>query len=100
MPRRCDFRDFRKTKGKTGASGVFAVKAPARRDRSLAGSDIPRDITPDELDASAPWRELDGPIPAAEILRRLRKEWARQFAVTHAAAKTEAAELKVASLNR
>ncbi len=62
------FRDFRKTKGKTGAAGVFAVKAPAPpgQEPGLV-PDIPRDITPDELDAlSAFAAKLDGPIPAAE----------------------------------
>ena len=56
------FRDFRKGKGKTGASAAFTVKAPPGQ-----VPDIPRDITPEELDAlSALAAKLDGPIPAAE----------------------------------
>jgi len=63
------FRDFRKGKGKTGASAAFTVKppAPAGQEPGLV-PDIPRDITPDELDAlSALAAKLDGPIPAAEV---------------------------------
>jgi CheY-like chemotaxis protein len=62
------FRDFRKGKGKTAASAVFTVKAPLPpgQEPGLV-PDIPRDITPDELDAlSALVAKLDGPIPAAE----------------------------------
>ncbi|MGA2353972.1 MAG: response regulator [Terriglobales bacterium] len=62
------FRDFRKAKGKAGANAPFAVKAPAPpgQEPGLV-PDIPRDITPDELDAlSALAAKLDGPIPAAE----------------------------------
>jgi CheY-like chemotaxis protein len=57
------FRDFRKAKGKTGASGVFAVKEPAPpgQEPGLV-PDIPRDITPEELDAlSAVGRETRWP---------------------------------------
>jgi len=64
------FRDFRKGKGKTAASGVFAVKAPPPpgQEPGLV-PDIPRDITPEELDAlSALAAQLDGPISAAENL--------------------------------
>jgi len=62
------FRDFRKAKGKTAAKASFAVKAPPPpgQEPGLV-PDIPRDITPDELDAlSALAAKLDGPIPAAE----------------------------------
>ncbi len=65
------FRDFRKGKNKNGGSGTFSVKAspPARdsgNDRGPA-TDIPRDITPEELDAlSALAAKLDGSKPAAE----------------------------------
>jgi CheY-like chemotaxis protein len=62
------FREFRKTKGKSSASAPFAVKAPPPpgQEPGLV-PDIPRDITPDELDAlSALAAKLDGPIPAAE----------------------------------
>jgi CheY-like chemotaxis protein len=67
------FRDFRKGKGKTGASAPFTVKAPAPpgQEPGLV-PDIPRDITPDELDAlSALAAKLDGPIPAAENITPL-----------------------------
>ncbi len=67
------FRDFRKAKGKTGASGTFTVKAPPPpgQEPGLV-PDIPRDITPDELDAlSALVAKLDGPIPAAEDIAPL-----------------------------
>ncbi len=63
------FRDFRKGKGKAGANAPFTVKppAPAGQEPGLV-PDIPRDITPDELDAlSALAAKLDGPIAAAEV---------------------------------
>jgi CheY-like chemotaxis protein len=61
------FRDFRKGKGKTGASAAFTVKAPSPGQEPGQVPDIPRDITPEELDAlSALAAKLDGPIPAAE----------------------------------
>jgi CheY-like chemotaxis protein len=62
------FRDFRKAKSKAAANTPFAVKAPPPpgQEPGLV-PDIPRDITPDELDAlSALAAKLDGPIPAAE----------------------------------
>jgi len=55
------FRDFRKAKGKT-----IAAKAAPFKDPDLV-PDIPRDITPEELDAlSAVAAKLDGPRAAAE----------------------------------
>jgi CheY-like chemotaxis protein len=42
------FRDFRKAKGKTGADDALTVKVAPAVD---PGTDIPRDITPGELDA-------------------------------------------------
>jgi CheY-like chemotaxis protein len=61
------FRDFRRGKGKTGSGGAFpATAAPAEQDPAVL-SDIPRDITPQELDAlSALAAKLDEPTPAAE----------------------------------
>jgi len=62
------FRDFRKTKGKSGSGLAFTVKEPAPpgQEPGLV-PDIPRDITPEELDAlSALAAKLDGPIPASE----------------------------------
>jgi CheY-like chemotaxis protein len=58
------FRDFRKGKAKPGAAGVFA--GDESRTQPDAGSDIPRDITPEELDAlSALAAKLGGPKPEA-----------------------------------
>ncbi len=61
------FRDFRKGKSKTGAGGAFAGKsAPSKQEPGLV-PDIPRDITPEELDAlSALAAKLDGPRVAVE----------------------------------
>src|SRR3984885_4415786 len=62
------FREFRKAKGKSAAGAPFAVKAPPPpgQEPGLV-PDIPRDITPAELDAlSALAAKLDGPIPTAE----------------------------------
>src|SRR6266446_264357 len=57
-------RDFRDRPGKAGASQAFAVKAPMPEPELVP--DIPRDITPEELDViSALAAKLDGPIPAA-----------------------------------
>ena len=70
------FRDFRKAKGKTSASGVFAVKppAPVGQEPGLV-PEIPRDITPEELDAlSALAEKLDRPVPAAENIAPLAEE--------------------------
>lgn len=70
------FRDFRKGKGKTGASAAFSVKAPAPpgQEPGLV-PDIPRDITPEELDAlSALAAKLDGPSPSAEDIAPLAEE--------------------------
>ena len=56
------FRDFRKGKAKPGAAGAFA----GDESRPDSGSDIPRDITPEELDAlSALAAKLGGPKPEA-----------------------------------
>ena len=85
------FRDFRKAKSKTGASGVFAVKAPAPpgQEPGLV-PDIPRDITPEELDAlSALAEKLDGPIPAAENIAPLAEKVGPIEAPAAEAAKTE-----------
>ena len=87
------FRDFRKAKGKTGASGVFTVKAPPPpgQEPGLV-PDIPRDITPDELDAlSALAARLDGPISVAENIAPLAEKMGPVGAPAAelAAAKTE-----------
>jgi len=62
------YRDFKKNAGKAAAKGSFAVHAaPAAGQEPGLVPDIPRDITPEELDAlSELVAKLDGPIPAAE----------------------------------
>ena len=67
VPVSATFRDFRKAKGKTGASVPLTVKEPPPpgQEPGLV-PDIPRDITPEELDAlSALAAKLDAPTPAA-----------------------------------
>ena len=59
------FRDFRKGKAQAEATQAFVVKAPPPEPESAPVPEIPRDITPDELDAlSALAAKLDGPISA------------------------------------
>ena len=91
------FRDFRRGKGKTGASAAFTVKAPPPpgQEPGLV-PDIPRDITADELDAlSALAAKLDGPIPQAENISPLAEQLAEKMGPVDApldamvAAKTE-----------
>jgi len=91
------FRDFRKGKGKTGASAAFTVKAPPPpgQEPGLV-PDIPRDITADELDAlSELAAKLDGPIPEAENIAPLAEQLAEKMGPVEApldaltAAKTE-----------
>src|ERR1700730_12093322 len=93
------FRDFRKAKGKTGASVPLAVKEPPPpgQEPGLV-PDIPRDITPEELDAlSALAAKLDGPIPAAENIAPLAEKMGpgTSPAAELAAAKTEVAKTEV-----
>jgi CheY-like chemotaxis protein len=95
------FRDFRKGKGKTGAGAVFAVKAaaPPGQEPGLV-PDIPRDITPDELDAlSELAAKLDGPIPEAEDIAPLAEKMGLVEAPvdTLAAAQTEVEEAAAAA---
>ena len=72
-----NFRDFRKGKGKAGdsvATPAVSAAAPAGQEPGLV-PDIPRDITPEELDAlSALAAKLDGPIPEAEDIASLAEE--------------------------
>jgi len=93
------FRDFRKAKGKTGASVPLTVKEPPppAQEPELV-PDIPRDITPEELDAlSALAAKLDGPIPAAENIATLAEKMGPGVgpAAELAAAKTEVAKTEV-----
>lgn len=93
------FRDFRKAKGKTGASVPLAVKEPPPpgQEPGLV-PDIPRDITPEELDAlSALAAKLDGPTPAGENIAPLAEKMGPGVAPAAelAAAKTEAAKTEV-----
>ncbi|MFY9559597.1 MAG: response regulator [Terriglobales bacterium] len=63
------FREYRRGGGKApAASAAFTVNAaPAAGQEPGLVPDIPRDITPDELDAlSALVAKLDGPIPESE----------------------------------
>jgi CheY-like chemotaxis protein len=90
------FRDFRKAKGKTGASVPLTVKEPPPpgQEPGLV-PDIPRDITPEELDAlSALAAKLDGPTPAGENIAPLAEKMGPGVtpAAELAAAKTEAAK--------
>jgi CheY-like chemotaxis protein len=65
------FRDFRKGKVKPGASGTLAAKATTRPEPEVV-PDIPRDITPEELDAlSELAAKLDGPIAVPDNIRPL-----------------------------
>lgn len=99
------FRDFRKGKGKTGASAAFTVKAPPPpgQEPGLV-PDIPRDITADELDAlSALAAKLDGPIPEAENIAPLAEQLAEKMGPVEApldavvAAKTEVEDASAAA---
>jgi CheY-like chemotaxis protein len=93
------FRDFRKTKGKSGASTPFTVKEPPPpgQEPGLV-PDIPRDITPEELDAlSALAAKLDGPTSAAENIAPLAEKMGPGTAPAPelAAAKTEVPKTEV-----
>jgi CheY-like chemotaxis protein len=95
------FKDYRKGKGKAGAKNAITVKAPPPpgQEPGLV-PDIPRDITPDELDAlSALVAKLDGPIPAAENIAPLaeatRQDPVETALAAVAAAKAEAANTEV-----
>ena len=84
------FRDFRKGKGKTDTGAPFTVKAPPPGQEPGLVPDIPRDITPEELDAlSALAAQLDGPIPVSENIAPLAEKVGPVEAPEFAAAKTE-----------
>jgi CheY-like chemotaxis protein len=93
------FRDFRKAKGKTGATTPLRVKEPPPpgQEPGLV-PDIPRDITPEELDAlSALAAKLDGPTPAGENIAPLAGKMGSGMspAAELAAADTEVAKTEV-----
>ena len=82
-----NFRDFRKGKGKAGGSAAFPGKIGQEPGQV---PEIPRDITPDELDAlSALAAKLDGASPAAENLAPLADETADNTTVEAAVAAAE-----------
>jgi len=91
------FRDFRgKGKGKTAASFKVKEPPPPGQEPGLV-PDIPRDITPEELDAlSALAAQLDGPIPAAEALAPLAEKMGpvETSAAEIAPARTEPAKIE------
>jgi CheY-like chemotaxis protein len=92
------FRDFRKKKGKPGNGPSFTVKEPAPpgQEPGLV-PDIPRDITPDELDAlSAVAAKLDGLVPEAEDIAPLAAKTGPTAAAEVAAAQTAAAKMEAA----
>jgi len=95
VPVSATFRDFRKTKGKTGASVPLTVKElPLPGQEPGLVPDIPRDITPEELDAlSALAAKLDAPTPAAAA--EVKKEVERPAVVE---AEAEAAVVPAASV--
>ena len=89
------FRDFRKAKNKTGASAPVTVKEPPPpgQEPGLV-PDIPRDITPEELDAlSAVAAKLDGPTPA--VAAEVKKEIEPPTPVVEASAAEGESELAV-----
>jgi CheY-like chemotaxis protein len=66
-----NYRDFRKGKGRNGPAITVKAPAPPGQEPGLV-PDIPRDITPEELDVlSALAAKLDGPVPEAENLATL-----------------------------
>ena len=82
-----NFRDFRKGKGKAGGSAAFPGKIGQEPGQV---PEIPRDITPDELDAlSALAAKLDGASPAGENLAPLTDETADNTTVEAAVAAAE-----------
>jgi CheY-like chemotaxis protein len=93
------FRDFRKTKGKSGPGLAFTVKEPAPpgQEPGLV-PDIPRDITPEELDAlSALAAKLDGPIAVPEnVAPSGEKTEKAKVAAIESPAKTEVVKTEVA----
>ncbi|MGB6384694.1 MAG: response regulator [Terriglobales bacterium] len=96
------FGVVRKGKGKPGSGPAFTVKAPPPpgQEPGLV-PDIPRDITPEELDAlSALAAKLDGPIPEAENISPLAEKMGPVEAATAeiAAAQTAAAKIETANI--
>ena len=83
------FRDFRGGKGPTESSPAFEVKAPPEPEPALV-PDIPRDITPEELDAlSALAAKLDAPISAEKTAPLAEKTAPVEAPAAEVAGKTE-----------
>jgi CheY-like chemotaxis protein len=83
------FRDFRKGKGKTAASGPAGKATPVKEPELVP--DIPRDITPEELDAlSAVAAKLDGAMATPEKVAPADKSTVETAEFEVAAVATEA----------
>lgn len=95
------FGNTRKGKGKLGSGPAFTVKAPPPpgQEPGLV-PDIPRDITPEELDAlSALAAKLDGPIPEAENISPLAEKMGPVEAETAETAAAQTAMAKIETAN-
>jgi CheY-like chemotaxis protein len=95
------FGNTRKGKGKPGTGPAFTVKAPPPpgQEPGLV-PDIPRDITPEELDAlSALAAKLDGPIPEAENISPLAEKMGPVEAETSETAAAQTAMAKIETAN-
>lgn len=94
------FRDFRKGGKAPAASGAFPVNAaPAVAQEPGLVPDIPRDITPEELDAlSELVAKLDGPIPAAENIAPLGEKIGPAESAAPAGVKTESESVAAAAV--
>jgi CheY-like chemotaxis protein len=91
------FRDFQKGKNQTESKLAFEVKAPPEPEPALV-PDIPRDITPEELDAlSALAAKLDAPISAEKTAALAEKTAPVEPPATEVAGQTEV-ELPAAAL--
>jgi CheY-like chemotaxis protein len=91
------FRDFKQGKNKAGPNAITVKNpTPPGQEPGLV-PDIPRDITPEELDAlSALAAKLDGPIPEAENIAPIAETMgpAEVRAAELETGKTEAAEVE------
>jgi CheY-like chemotaxis protein len=84
------FRDFRRGKSPTESSLAFEVKAAPPEPEPALVPDIPRDITPEELDAlSALAAKLDAPISAEKTASLAEKTAPVEAPATEVAGKAE-----------